>query len=106
VALLQDSARYLAAGAQTLANLLDLELLVLTGPGFAMAGSQYLPVMQEHLDATFFARRAHGVRVLISSNAPYAAAIGATALVLQSELSPRQAGSRVSVESQALAAAE
>jgi predicted NBD/HSP70 family sugar kinase len=106
VGLLQDSARYLAVAAQTLANLLDLELLVLTGPGFAMAGSQYLPVMQEHLDATFFARQAHSARVLISSNAPYAAAIGATALVLQSELSPRQAGSRVSVESQALAAAE
>jgi hypothetical protein len=35
---------------------------------------------------------------VISSNAPYAAAIGGAALVLQSELSPRQVGSRVSMD--------
>lgn len=104
VELLQDSARYLAVATQTVANLLDLELFVLTGPAFALAGSLYLPVMQEHLDATFFARGAHAARVVISSIAPYSAAIGATALVLQSELSPRQTSSRVSVESQPLVA--
>jgi predicted NBD/HSP70 family sugar kinase len=101
-ALLRDSARYLAVAAQTMANLLDLELFVLTGPAFAMAGSLYVPVIQEHLDATFFARASHPARVVISSNAPYAAAIGGAALVLQSELSPRQVGSRVSMEGPAV----
>ncbi len=101
-ALLRDSARYLAVAAQTIANLLDLELFVLTGPAFAMAGSLYVPVMQEHLEATFFGRASHAARVVISSNAPYAAAIGGAALVLQSELSPRQVGSRVSIETPAV----
>jgi predicted NBD/HSP70 family sugar kinase len=94
VEVLRDSARYVAACAQTLANVLDLDLVVLTGPAFALAGSLYLPVVQQHLDAMFFARESHSVEVLISSNAPEAAAIGACSLVLQSELSPRRPGLR------------
>ena len=38
------------------------------------------------------------MRVTISSNAPEAAAVGAAALVLQSELAPRQAGVRMQLE--------
>lgn len=95
VAILRDSARHVAACAQALANLLDLDLVVLTGPAFAFAGSLYLPVVQQHLDATFFARSSHSVEVLVSSNAPEAAAIGACSLVLQSELSPRRPGLRM-----------
>ena len=38
------------------------------------------------------------MRVTISSNAPEAAAVGAAALVLQSELAPRQAGLRMPLE--------
>jgi predicted NBD/HSP70 family sugar kinase len=94
VGLLEDSARYVALAAQTMANLLDLDLIVLTGPAFALAGSLYLPLIQDRLDTLFFARHTHQVRCVISSNAPYAAAIGATALVLQTELSPRLLGTR------------
>lgn len=94
VALLHDSARYLAVAAQTLANVLDVDLVVLTGPSFALAGSLYLPEIRERLRTTFFARESHDVEVVISSNAPEAAAIGACSLVLQSELSPRSAGIR------------
>ena len=96
--LLERSSRYLGVAAQTLANVLDLELVVLTGPAFALAGSLYLPEIERLLGQSFFARGSHPVRVTISSNAPEAAAVGAAALVLQSELAPRQAGLRMPLE--------
>lgn len=95
VQLLAESARYVAAAAQGLANVLDLDLLVLTGASFAHAGSLYLPVVQERLAQGFFARATHGVHVTISSHASEAAAVGGAALVLQAELAPRQAGLRM-----------
>ncbi len=97
VRLLADSARYLAAAAQVLVNVLDLDLVVLTGASFALAGSLYLPVVQERLTASF-ARGTHDVRVTISSHASEAAAVGGAALVLQAELAPRQAGMRITVD--------
>jgi len=93
--ILQRSARYVGVAAQTLANILDLELVVLTGPAFALAGSLYVPEVERRLGQSFFARGSHPVRVAISTNAPEAAAVGAAALVLQSELAPRQAGMRM-----------
>ncbi|MBT0995339.1 ROK family transcriptional regulator [Cellulomonas sp. DKR-3] len=95
LALLERSARYVAVAAQTLANVLDVAHVVLTGPSFALAGSLYLPVLEERLARSFFARGSHAVRVGISSNAPEAAAVGAAALVLQAELAPRRAGMRM-----------
>lgn len=95
LALLERSARYVAVAAQTLANVLDVAHVVLTGPSFALAGSLYLPVIEQRLSRSFFARGSHGVRVGISSNAPEAAAVGAAALVLQAELAPRRAGMRM-----------
>lgn len=87
-ALLTRSARAIAVAAQSLANMVDVELIVLTGPSFTSAGSLYLSVIQAHLDATFFARDSHRVAVALSPNAIDAAAVGAAALVLQSELAP------------------
>ncbi|MGN8244793.1 ROK family transcriptional regulator [Cellulomonas soli] len=102
VGLLRDSARYVAVAAQTLANVLDLEAVVLTGPSFALAGAHYLPVVEELLARTFFARETHPTRVAVSANAPDAAAIGAAALVLQSELSPRRPGLRMALDDHAV----
>lgn len=90
--LLEDSARYMAVAAHTLATLMDADHVVLTGPSFGAAGSIYLPVVQAELDARYLARASHGVDVTISQHAYEAAAIGAAALVLQSELVPHQAG--------------
>ncbi len=86
--LLERSARYLAVATRTLANIMDLELVVLTGPSLAVAGSVYLPLVQAELDRSFFARAAHPVVVQLSRSAATAAAIGAAAIVLQSELVP------------------
>ncbi|MCC2309835.1 ROK family transcriptional regulator [Cellulomonas chengniuliangii] len=94
-AILQRSARYIGVAAQTLANIMDVDLVALTGPSFAVAGSIYLPTVEEQLGRSFFARGSHAVRVTISSNASEAAAVGAAALVLQSELAPRQSGLRL-----------
>lgn len=98
VAILQRSARYLAVAAHTLANVMDLDLVVLTGPSFALAGSLYLPAVESLLSTAFFARGSHPVRVTISTNASDSAAVGAAALVLQSELAPRQSGARLQAE--------
>lgn len=95
LAILERSARYIAVAARTLANIMDLEVLVLTGPSFAIAGSVYLPVVRDELDRGFFARAAHPVDVRLSRSAATAPAIGAAAMILQSELVPLHEGLRL-----------
>jgi predicted NBD/HSP70 family sugar kinase len=95
--LLLRSARYLGVAAQALANILDIDLVVLTGPSFALAGSLYVPAIREQLEHTFFARASHPVDVIISSHASEAAAVGGAAMVLQSELAPRGSSQRFPV---------
>ncbi|MEU8348823.1 MULTISPECIES: ROK family transcriptional regulator [Streptomyces] len=94
-AILDRSARHLAVAARTLANIMDLELLVLTGPSLAIAGSTYLPVVQEEMDRAFFSRATHPVTVRLSTSAATAPAIGAATMVLQSELVPLRQGLRL-----------
>ncbi|GAB3982261.1 ROK family transcriptional regulator [Plantactinospora veratri] len=91
--LVERSARYLGSAAVTMANLFDVDAIVLAGPSFAIAGSIYQAVIQQEVDRRIFARRAHPVRVVPSVNGSDAAAIGGAVLVLQSELTlghPRQ----------------
>ncbi|RMB58971.1 ROK family transcriptional regulator [Tessaracoccus antarcticus] len=92
--ILHRSARYVALAAQALANLMDLDRIVLTGPAFAQAGSLYVPAIRDQLDRSFFARTTHPIEVDISLHAAEAAAIGGAALVLQSELAPRASSTR------------
>ncbi|TDC23536.1 ROK family transcriptional regulator [Streptomyces sp. 8K308] len=93
--LLERSAGHLAIAARTLANIMDLEQMVLTGPSLAIAGSIYLPVVQRELDQAFFSRATHSVTVRLSRSAATAPAIGAAALVLQAELVPLREGLRL-----------
>ncbi|WP_242677049.1 ROK family protein [Streptomonospora litoralis] len=94
-AIVDRSARYLAMATRTLANVLDLDRVVLSGQSLAVAGSLYLPIIQEELDRAFFARATHPVAVQISTSAATAPAIGAATTVLQSELVPLQPGTRI-----------
>ncbi|WP_328916114.1 MULTISPECIES: ROK family transcriptional regulator [unclassified Streptomyces] len=87
-ALVDESAALLAEGAVTLANLWDLDTLVLAGPGFAVAGSIYVTEIRRRLAERAFTRDVHGVRVDLSSNPRDAAAIGGAALVLQGSVAP------------------
>lgn len=88
-ALVEQSARYVAEGVLTLVNLTDLDLIVLGGPGFAIAGAVYIEAIRETLGRRFFARGTHGVEVRFSTNPRDAAALGVSALVLQRSLAPR-----------------
>ncbi len=92
--IIDTSARYVSVAAQSLANIMDLDRIVLTGPAFAQAGSLYVPEIRKRLDNSFFARTTHPIEVQISLHAAEAAAIGGAALVLQSELAPRASSTR------------
>lgn len=87
-AVLEHSARYVAAAALTAVNLLDVRMLVLTGPSLAAAGDVYLPAVRELLATSLFARGDHPVDVRLSRTAATAPAVGGAALVLQSHLVP------------------
>ena len=90
--LLEASAHHLATAVTSLANLFDLDSITLAGPAFAIAGAIYLRVLDDQVNADFFARSRHGIRVRLSPQMQDAAAVGAATLVLQSELAPRTMG--------------
>lgn len=85
---LERSARYVAAAALTVVNLLDVRMLVLTGASLAAAGDVYLPAVREALATSLFARGALPVDVRLSRTAATAPALGGAALVLQTHLVP------------------
>jgi len=87
-ALIDASADLLAEAALTLADLWDLDALVLAGPGFAVAGSIYVAEIRRRLAERAFAKDVHGVQVDLSSNPRDAAAIGGAAMVLQASVAP------------------
>jgi predicted NBD/HSP70 family sugar kinase len=87
-ALVDESAELLADGAVLLANLWDIDTLVLAGPGFAVAGSIYVTEIRRRLAQGAFARDVHDVQVDLSSNPRDSAAIGGAALVLQGSVAP------------------
>ncbi|WP_448630164.1 ROK family protein [Cellulomonas soli] len=92
VALVEESAEYLADAVVAVASMLDLDSLVLAGPSFTTAGSLYLTVLERRLQEEFFAAPKHGVQVMLSPQPADAAAVGAASLVLQEELAPRHLG--------------
>jgi predicted NBD/HSP70 family sugar kinase len=83
-AILRDSASWLALGAQTITNMYDVQLLVLTGPAFAVAGTIYLPIIQERILSSAFGR-AVNTEVVLDERGHDAAAIGAALMMLRSE---------------------
>lgn len=99
--LVNESARYLAGAVVSMANILDLDSIVLCGPSFAIAGSLYLIAVRDRMAQDFFARTRHSVRISLSAQMSDAAAVGGAALVLQQKLSPRAIGyaPRISVRS-------
>ncbi|MEU4423458.1 ROK family transcriptional regulator [Actinoplanes sp. NPDC024001] len=86
LALLEDSARYVAAAAESVVNLLDIDLVVLTGPGFAAASFVYGPAIMRRVSAADTRTWRRSVTVTVSLAAATASATGAAALVLQSHL--------------------
>ncbi|WP_229075603.1 ROK family transcriptional regulator [Actinoplanes sp. DH11] len=85
-ALLEDSAEHVAAAAESVVNLLDLDLIVLTGTGFAAASFVYGPAILRRLEPADTRTWHRSVTVTVSPAAATASATGAAALVLQSRL--------------------
>ncbi|QAY69789.1 ROK family protein [Xylanimonas protaetiae] len=88
--IVRRSAEHLAVGAQTLCALMGVDLLLLTGAGFDLAGDLYLPAVRERLARSFAAAEGRSVRVEVSRHARRSPAVGAAALVMQECLVPRQ----------------
>ncbi|RAK36725.1 putative NBD/HSP70 family sugar kinase [Actinoplanes lutulentus] len=82
-ALLEESAGYVAAAAESVVNLLDLDLVVLTGAGFAAASFVYGPAIQRRIAPADSRTWHRAVTVTVSLAASTASATGAAALVLQ-----------------------
>jgi predicted NBD/HSP70 family sugar kinase len=81
-------AEYLADCAVTIANALDLELLIIGGRSIAHVAEIYRDKMGQFLQSRPLARRNHVMRVEISDMADDGAALGAASLVLHAAYSP------------------
>ena len=84
-------AEYLADCAVTIANALDVELLVIGGRGVLQVGDIYKDKVTESLQSRPLARKTHTMRVAISEMGNNCAALGAAALVLHAKYAPNTA---------------
>lgn len=91
LSLIEESAAYLASAIVMLTNILDLDEVHLSGPGFTTAGAIYGRIIQHRLQQTCFMRDIHPVEVHVSQTGVDAAALGAAALVLQQVITPHAA---------------
>lgn len=88
LALIEHSARLVAAAVLSVVNLLDLDRIHLAGPGFADAGATYVRAVRDLVTRCARARAVHGVTVELSDPGFDAAAVGAASLALQYVLTP------------------
>ena len=84
--LIRHSADHLASALVSIHNVLDLDQLVLAGPGFSSVGRIYAEAVAEKLAQESFWRSRHAVRVGLSTMGNDVAALGAASLVLHSGL--------------------
>lgn len=84
------AAAHFASAVGDLVNTLDLDLVVLAGPGFAGVGDIFLKAAQQHVDRTAFMRELHPITVRLASVGSETAAFGAASVVLQRHLTPHR----------------
>lgn len=95
--LIEQSAFFLAKALVSVTNLLDLDRIILSGPGFSSAAQIYLDRVAVELDQYSFSRAVHPTTVTLSSAGHDSAALGAAALVLHSGLTPHQTSRELTV---------
>lgn len=100
IALLERSARYVAAAVLSVVNLLDLDRLYLAGPGFADAGALYVGAIRDLVTRAARTRAVHGVTVELSDPGLDTSAVGAATLALQHVLTPHTRIERASVRAE------
>jgi len=91
-AMLERTAGYFASAVSDLVNTLDLDLVVLAGPGFAGVGDVFLEAAQARVATTGFMRELHPISVRLASIGSETAALGAASVVLQRHLTPHRTG--------------
>ncbi len=89
--LVQRSARHVAAAVLSIVNVLDLDRIVLAGPGFAEAGAIYAREIRDFVSSFARTRTIHPVIVELADPGLDAAALGAATLALQYALTPHAA---------------
>ena len=72
----------------SITNVLDLDQIILAGPGYGAAGQIYADAAAEQLRTSTFAREVHTTRISLSTMGVDAASLGAASLVLHSHLTP------------------
>lgn len=92
--LIKRSARYVAAAVLSIVNVLDLDRIVLAGPGFADAGALYVREIREYVSRYARTRSIHPVVIELADPGLDAAAGGAATLALQHALTPHAAPGR------------
>lgn len=83
-AIIEDSARLVALGGQALVALLDPRVLVLSGPGFAVAGPLYLEHISQRIARSAFGRLSD-VEIVMDETGHDAAATGGAKMLLRSD---------------------
>ena len=94
---IEESAFYLSRALVSVTNLLDLDQIILAGPGFGAAGEIYLRRIWQDLERLSFVRAVHPTKVGLSKSSDISAALGAASLVLHSRLTPHQTSSRLAL---------
>ena len=94
---IEESAFYLAKALISITNLLDLDQIILAGPGFEAAGEIYVRQAWQDLEQLAFVRAVHPTSVGLSKSGAISAALGAASLVLHSRLTPHQTSSRLAL---------
>jgi len=74
--LIEESATYLAKALLSITNLLDLDQIILAGPGFSEAGDIYACVAAQEINRLSYVRAMRPTRVELSKLGPSAAALG------------------------------
>jgi predicted NBD/HSP70 family sugar kinase len=99
------AAVWLGRAAVTLANLFDLDRVVLAGPSFAVAGELYREAVQAELERSVFTRRVRPTRAFLADRPRDSAAVGGAMMLLRSKLAqPARAGGRAGAAALASAA--
>lgn len=89
IEVLQRTARGIARAVATIADLLDVELVVCGGPVWEPAAAHYMPVLESQVPAQFVMRAIHDVRVEGTALGADVAAVGAACLVLDETFAAR-----------------
>jgi predicted NBD/HSP70 family sugar kinase len=88
--LVDTSATYLANAILGIVNVLDLDKVILAGPGFEHGGERYRSIIADTVSRHAVTRLQHSVQVEMRVGANEVAALGAASVLLHRELAPHR----------------